>query len=51
MKNLFYLFALILATTLLSCSDDMEQDNSKTTADNRGTICYEPLDKSVNCYI
>lgn len=33
MKNLFYLFALILATTLLSCSDDMEQDNSKTTAD------------------
>lgn len=32
MKNLFYLFALILATTLLSCSDDMEQDNSKTTS-------------------
>lgn len=29
MKNLFYLFALILATTLFSCSDDMEQDNSE----------------------
>ncbi len=30
MKNLFYLFALLFATTLFSCSDDIEQDNSKT---------------------
>lgn len=29
MKNFFFLFALILATTLFSCSDDMEQDNSE----------------------
>lgn len=32
MKKLFCLFALLLATTLFSCSDDMEQDNSKTTS-------------------
>lgn len=30
MKNLFYLFALLLTATLFSCSDDMEQDNSNT---------------------
>lgn len=32
MKNLFYLFALLFATTLFSCSDDIEQDNSKPTS-------------------
>ncbi len=32
MKKLFYSLALILTTTLFSCSDDIEQDNSKTTS-------------------
>lgn len=46
MKNLFYLFALILATTLLSCSDDMEQDNGKTTSNAEEQAATNPLTRA-----